>query len=55
MFVVYAQMPVINVHVDVSSEARGLIISLSLHPDQYFMYSSSDYSGESAHMRRLAV
>ena len=49
-----AQVPLINAHPDVFKEARGLYFGLSLHLHPYFMYASSEGSGESAHMRRLA-
>ena len=43
---VYAQMHQINAH----SKATGL----SLHLNPYFVYASSEGSGESAHVRKLA-
>ena len=39
---------------DVSSGGRGLNFSLGLHIHQYFVYSSSEGSGESVHLHRLA-
>ena len=50
----YAQMPLINAYADISSKVRCLNIFLSLQPHTYFVYASSESSGESAHMRRLA-
>ena len=48
-------MPLANTHADVSSKANGLKLGMSLHLYAYFMYASSEGSGESAHMmRRLA-
>ena len=45
----YAQMPLINVHADVSSEAGGLNFGLRLHLHPYFVNASSEGSYESAH------
>ena len=55
--ITHAETSLINAHEydpDVAIEARGLNIgqSLTLHP--YFKNSSSEGSGKSAHMRRLA-
>ena len=50
----YAQTPLMNAHTDVFSGDRGLKFGLSLHLYPYFLYASSEGSGESAHMRRLA-
>ena len=36
----HAQMPLINTHADVSSEARGLNFSLSFHLHPYNVYAS---------------
>ena len=41
-------------HSRVSSVARVLNYVRSLHLDSYFVYASSEVSGETAHMRRLA-
>ena len=52
---IYMQMPLRNIHADISSKARGLIffyLSLHLHP--YFMYMSSKGSGQTLHMHRPA-
>ena len=46
--------PVINTHAGVSNGARSLQFGLSLHLHPFFVYASSEDSGESAHMRRLA-
>ena len=43
-----------NAHVDVLNVARGLTVGLLLHLYPYFVYASSEDSGESTHMRRLA-
>ena len=43
-----------NAHVAVSSEVKRLNFDLALHLHLYFEYGSSECSGESAHMRRLA-
>ena len=48
--IAYAQMPIINDHVDVSSEARCLTFGLSLHLHPHFLYASSEGSGESARL-----
>ena len=54
--IAHVQMPLINAHVEVSSEARGLNFDLSIHLHPYIVYvsTSSDSSGESVHMHRLA-
>ena len=46
-------MPLIIAHADVSSRARGQIYGLSLHLYPYFVYASSEGSGESTHMLNL--
>ena len=46
-------MPPVNDHTDVSSEARCQIICLSLNLHPYFVFASSQGSGEFAHMRKL--
>ena len=38
---------------DVFSKVRGLNFGLSLHQHPYFVYMSSEGSGESAHMLKL--
>ena len=48
------QKPHLNARAEGSSGARGLIFGLSLHLLTNFVYSSSEVSGESAHVRRLA-
>ena len=48
VLIVYAQKPLINDHDDVSSDARSLQFGLSLHLHLYFLYASSEGSGESA-------
>ena len=40
------QKPPLNAHSDVSSRARGLNFGLSLHLHPYFVYASSEDSGE---------
>ena len=52
-YIAYAQKPPLNAHIDVSDSARGLKFDLSPHLYPYFVYASSETSGESAHMRRL--
>ena len=51
----YVQMPLMNAHVEASSEAWGLNVGLSLHLHPCFEYVSNVDSGEYAHMRRLAA
>ena len=46
-------MPLINAHADATREARGLKFGLSLHLHPYFVYASTEGSGESVHMHRL--
>ena len=50
----YAQKPPLNAHPDVSSRTRGLNVYLSPCLCPYLVYTSSEGSGESVHMRRLA-
>ena len=50
LLIAYAQMP----PDDVSNEARVLQFGSSLYLHPYFEYTSSEDSGESAHLRRLA-
>ena len=52
-YIAYAQMSPLNAHIDVSSRARSLNFDPGLHFHSYFVYASSETSGESAHMRRL--
>ena len=52
--IAYAQTPQLNAHAEVFSGARGLNFGLSLHLHPYFVYASSEGSGESAQARRLA-
>ena len=51
--IAYALIPLINANIDISSEARGPKFGMSLHLHPYFVYTSGEGSGESAHMRRL--
>ena len=54
VYIAYAQMRVIiNAHANASSRARGRNFSPSLHLQLYFVYASSEGSGESAHMHKL--
>ena len=46
-------MPPLNIHADVTSGAKGLDFTLSLHPHPYIVRANSEGSGESAHVRRL--
>ena len=41
----YAQKPLINAHVDISSKTTGLIFGQSLHLHPYLMYANSEGSG----------
>ena len=52
--IAYAQKPHLSAHAFVSSKARNLNFGLSLHLNPNFVYASSNGSGESVHMRRLA-
>ena len=47
-------MPLINANDNVSSEGRGLKFGLNLHLHPYFVCVSSEGSGKSTHMCRLA-
>ena len=51
----YARVPLINVHANVSSAARGNNVGLSLRLHLYFVHTNSKYSGESEHMRCLEL
>ena len=51
--IAYAQMPIMNAHADEYSKVRGLRFGLSLHKHPYFVFVSSEGSGQSAHMRRF--
>ena len=42
--IAYATMPQLNAHADVFSIARGLIFSLDLHLDPYFVYAQARQS-----------
>ena len=53
ILIAYAQMLILNVHADVSKEASGLNIDVILHPHLYFVYASSECSGESQYMPLL--
>ena len=44
--IAYAQVPLINAHADISSEARGVSVGLNLHLYAHFVYASSDDSQE---------
>ena len=50
----FSHMPLVNTHADVSSEARDLNFGLSSHLHPYFVYVSSQGSGESGPMPTLA-
>ena len=45
----------INDHADVSSKVRSLIVGLSLHLHQYFVYVSSDLPKHSDKYRKLKL
>ena len=47
MIITYAQKPVVIVHADVFSKARGLNFSLSFHLHSYFVYASREGSNKS--------
>ena len=49
VLIAYAQEPPLNAHAEVSSSARCLNFGLGLHLYPYFMYASSEGSGESVH------
>ena len=53
VLIAHAQKLPLNAQVDVSSGARGLKFGTSLYIHTYFVYASSEGSGESAHVRRL--
>ena len=53
VLIAYAQALLLNACADVSSSARGLKFGLRLHVYPYFVYTNSEGSGESAHLRRL--
>ena len=48
-------MLLINTHADVFSQANDLKFGLNGHLYPYFVYASSEGSGELVHMRRLAL
>ena len=50
VFITYGQMPLINGHADLSHRASGLNFDLNIYLYPYFVYTSSEGSGESAHM-----
>ena len=52
--IAYVQMPLINAHAVVSSKFKSLNSDLSFYLHRFFVHASSECSGESAHMRRLA-
>ena len=54
VLITYAHMALTCVHADASSAARDLNLGLSHHLHLYFMYASSEGSGMSVRMRRLA-
>ena len=45
----------INAHADVYSDDRSLLFCQILHPHSYFLHASNEGSGESEHMRRIAL
>ena len=47
--VAYTQMPLINTHADISSNARDQNVGLRLHLHPYFVYASGECLGKSAH------
>ena len=52
--IAHAQVLLINAHPDVVSGVRDLMLGLSLRLYPYSGEASSEGSGESAHLRRLA-
>ena len=55
VFSIYcSQVPSLNAAAKVSSQALDIKFGLSLHLHPFFVYVSSEGSGESAHLRRLA-
>ena len=52
--IAYDQKAHLSTHTDVSYRAKDLNIGKILYWHTYFMYASSECSGESAHVRRLA-
>ena len=50
----HLRKPSIKHHADISSRTRGPNFGTSLHLHPYFVYASSEGSGEYVHMRRLA-
>ena len=53
VLIAYVRESPLNADADKSSRARGLKFCLSLHLHPYFVYTSSEASGESAQLRRL--
>ena len=51
----YVQKPLLNAYADLSSMARGLFFCLSLHLHPYFVYASSEKSGESSLLNTLSI
>ena len=54
VLIAFAQKPPLNAHADLHTVARGLNFGLTLHLHQNFVYASSEGSGESARLCRLA-
>ena len=54
VLIAHAPKPDLNAHADLPSGVRGLNFGLSLHKHPFLLYASSEDSGESARMRRLA-
>ena len=53
VFIIFAQMSLINTHVDIYSRASSLYFGLSLYLNLYFVYVRSKDSGETGHMYDL--
>ena len=51
--IAYVQKPPLNANADFSSWAKGQNVGLSLYIHTYFEYASSEYSGQSEHLRRF--
>ena len=55
VFIEYEQMSLVNADANVSREVRGVILGQNLHLHPYFVHASSEGSGKSANMCRLAL
>ena len=55
VLIAHAQKLPLNAKLDISNGARVLQFGTSLYIHTYFVYASSEESGESAHVRRLTI